>query len=106
MEGLLGDAMKVEIDKEEYLVEKEAREKRLLAYAEAIQERTMRMSQRIIDELVVERKNQNITQQELSNMTGIMPSNIARFESGKRTPTLVVLQKYAAAVGKHIEIEV
>ena len=37
---------------------------------------------------------------------GIKPSNMARFESGGRVPTLVVLEKYANALGKHIEIKI
>ncbi len=36
-------------------------------------------------------------------MTGILPSNLARFESGTRIPTLIVLEKYAAALGKYID---
>ena len=46
------------------------------------------------------------TQQEMADMTGIIPSNLARFESGTRIPTLVVLEKYAAALGKHIELRI
>ena len=45
-----------------------------------------------------------MTQQDISDITGILPSNIARLEAGGRVPTLVVLQKYAAAVGKHVEL--
>ena len=45
-------------------------------------------------------------QQELSDITGIQPSNLARFESGGRVPTLIVLEKYANALGKHIEIKI
>ena len=63
-------------------------------------------SKAIINELVEGRHRQNMTQQEISNITGIMPSNIARFESGERVPTLVVLQKYASALGKHIELKI
>ena len=37
-------------------------------------------------------------------MTGILPSNLARFELVARIPTLVVLEKYAAALGKHLEL--
>ena len=37
---------------------------------------------------------------------GVLPSNLARFESGSRIPTLVVLEKYANALGKHIDIEI
>lgn len=89
-----------------YLEEKEAREKRISAYAEMIQEYTLRNSKAIIEELVQERHRQNMTQQEIANITGIMPSNLARFESGARVPTLVVLQKYASALGKHIELKI
>ena len=37
-------------------------------------------------------------------MTGILPANLARFEKATRIPTLVVLEKYAAALGKHLEL--
>ena len=47
-----------------------------------------------------------MTQQEIADITGIKPSNMARFESGGRVPTLVVLEKYANALGKHIEIKI
>lgn len=91
---------------ESYLEEKEARERRLAVYAEEIQKYTLERSKQIIEELVAERYRQNLTQQEISNRTGIMPSNLARFESGTRIPTLLVLQKYAAALGKYIEIKI
>ena len=45
-----------------------------------------------------------VKRQELSDMTGILPSNLARFELVARIPTLVVLEKYAAALGKHLEL--
>lgn len=84
---------------------KRNKKKRLVAYAEKIQEYTLEQSKMIINELVEERHRQNMTQQEIANITGIMPSNLARFESGSRVPTLVVLQKYVFALGKHIEIK-
>lgn len=89
----------------EYKAEKEAREKRLLTYAEEIQKSTLQMSSDLIAELVAERKRQKKTQQDMADITGIMPSNLARFESGSRVPTLIVLQKYANALGKKIKIE-
>ena len=89
-----------------YQMEKEAREKRLTAYSELVQEYVQIHSKEVIDELVEERHRQNMTQQEISDITGIMPSNLARFESGSRVPTLVMLQKYAASLGKHIEIKI
>ena len=53
-----------------------------------------------------EEQNITILKQEIADITGIKPSNIARFESGGRVPTLVVLEKYANALGKHIEIKI
>ncbi|MFR1465964.1 MAG: helix-turn-helix domain-containing protein [Blautia wexlerae] len=91
---------------QEYLTEKEAREKRLAVYTEKIQETVLNKSAETIRLLVEERHNQKMTQQELSDITGIQPSNLARFESGGRIPTLIVLEKYANALGKHIEIKI
>ena len=60
-----------------------------------------------IGEKIKDLRNQNgLTQQELADITGIQPPNLARIESGKHIPTLVVLEKYASALGKHIEIKV
>ena len=42
--------------------------------------------------------------QVVADMTGILPSNLARFESGTRVPTLVVLEKHAATLEKHIDV--
>ena len=89
---------------EEYRTQKKAREKRL-AYAEEIQKNTLQMSSALIAELVAERKYQKKTQQDIADITGILPANIARFENGSRVPTLVVLQKYANALGKRIKVE-
>ena len=96
----------IDIKEYNYEYEKKARTKRLEAYAERVQEYVLLHSKAIINELVEERHRQNMTQQEISNITGIMSSNIARFESGERVPTLVVLQKYASALGKHIELKI
>ena len=92
------------VGRNDYEAEKAAREKRLMAYTEVIQRRTQESSSQIIKELVEERHRQRLTQQEVADMTGILPSNLARFESGTRIPTLVVLGKYAAALGKRIEL--
>ena len=94
------------IEADAYKAEKEAREKRLLAYSEMIQKRTQEISSEIIKELVLERHRQNLTQKDIADMTGILPSNLARFEGGTRIPTLIVLEKYAAALGKHIELRI
>ena len=67
--------------------------------------REKRQSCELIRHLVEERRQQGMTQQDVADITGILPSNLARLESGKRVPTLVVLQKYASALGKHIELK-
>ena len=90
---------------EEYRTQKKAREKRLMAYAEEIQKNTLQMSSALIAELVAERKYQKKTQQDIADITGILPANIARFENGSRVPTLVVLRKYASALRKRIKVE-
>ena len=92
------------VGRNDYEAEKAAREKRLMAYTEVIQRRTQESSSQIIKELVEERHRQRLTQQEVADVTGILPSNLARFESGKIITTLVVLEKYAAALEKRIEL--
>ncbi len=91
---------------EEYQTEKERREKRLLAYADRIQTNVQKESSELIQELVKERHRQKLTQQDMADITGVRTSNLARFEGGKRVPTLVMLEKYANALGKHIEIRI
>ena len=59
-----------------------------MSYAEEIQKNTLQMSSALI-----------------ADITGILLANIARFENGSRVPTLVVLQKYASALGKRIKVE-
>lgn len=95
----------IEMNKKDYQREKEARAKRLEAYAEAIQTITLQKSSKVIEELIEERRRQGLTQQDLADMTGILAPNLARLESRKRVPTLVVLQKYASALGIHIEVK-
>ena len=92
------------LDLSNYKDEKEARERRLRAYSSSVQQNVQTISSQIVSELVEERHKQKLTQQEIADMTGIQPSNIARFEGKSSIPTLVVLQKYAVALGKHIEI--
>ena len=89
-----------------YGTEKFAMEKRLEVYTEKIQETVLSRSSETIRQLVEERHRQKMTQQEIADITGIKPSNMARFESGGRVPTLIVLEKYANALGKHIEIKI
>ena len=45
-------------------------------------------------------------EQRMRHITGVRTSNIARFEGGTRIPTLLMLEKYANALGKHIEVSI
>ena len=94
----------IEMNQLDYEKEKEVREKRLVAYTEAVHRNMLEKSSGIIEQLVAERHRQGKTQQDIADITGILPSNVARLESRTRVPTLVVLQKYASALGKHIEL--
>ena len=91
---------------EEYMTEKESREKRLMIYTEEIQKKVLQNSEQVIQKLVEERHRQHMTQHEIADITGICPSNLARFEGGTRIPTLLVLEKYANALGKRVVIEI
>ena len=59
-----------------------------------------------VSTLVEERYRQKKTQQEMADITGVRASNIARFEKASRVPTLLMLEKYANALEKHIEIRI
>ena len=50
------------------------------------------------------RKGQKITQTKLAKVTGIPQPNITRFESDKSNPTLEMMIKMAAALGKKVTI--
>ena len=50
------------------------------------------------------RKARNISQVELSKMTGIIQADISRIENGKANPTLDVLKRLAEALEMKINI--
>lgn len=87
--------MRADIEYINYEQEKQAREKRLVAYAEAIQKIVAAQSSEVIKSLVEKRHMQNLTQADIAEITGMATSNIARFETGTRVSTIIVLQKYA-----------
>jgi len=55
--------------------------------------------------IIAARIEQNLTQKELSERTGIRQSNISRIENGRCSPTVATLQQIAAGVGKTLHIE-
>ena len=88
----------MQINKEEYKQEKASRENRLNEFNECVKKNISELSRNII--------KQGLSQKELADMIGILPYNLARFETGVRIPTLIMLEKYASAVDKHIDIQI
>ena len=58
----------------------------------------------IIREIIAVRKDKNITQKELSDLTGITQADISKIENGNANPSLKTLKKLAAAFGKKLVI--
>ena len=59
----------------------------------------------IVDRLIAYRKAIRMTQQDVSEATGIRRANIARIEGKKYVATLESLQKYANSMGLELQIE-
>ncbi len=59
----------------------------------------------VIRALVGARLEQNLTQEQLAQRTGIRQSNISRIESGTCSPTIATLQQLANGMGKKLHIE-
>lgn len=59
----------------------------------------------ITELLISARREQNITQKELAQKTGIRQSNLSRIERGQCTPDLTTLQKIAIGLGKKLQIQ-
>lgn len=87
-------------------LERERRNERLKAYMSYVEKMVEIQSKSVISELVDQRKQQQLTQQDISDITGLKTSNIARFEKAEHVPTLIMLQKYASALGKKINVTI
>ena len=59
----------------------------------------------VIRALVGARIEQNLTQEQLAQRTGIRQSNISRIENGTCSPTISTLQQLANGMGKKLHIE-
>ncbi len=62
------------------------------------------MKQNLADQYVHMRKDKKMTQEQVSQRSGIPRSNIARFESGRYNPSLELMVKMAAAMGMKVQI--
>ena len=59
----------------------------------------------IIREMIKAREEKNITQVELSKLTGISQADISRLENGDANPTIGMLSRIADAFGKKLELQ-
>lgn len=59
----------------------------------------------IIRQIILARKELNMTQEELAERTGIKQSNISRLEKGTYNPSLSSLKKLAKGLNKELHIE-
>ena len=59
---------------------------------------------KIIEEIIIARREKNLTQKDLAELIGTKQSNISRLESGNYNPSFAFLNKIANAVGKQLEV--
>ena len=59
----------------------------------------------IIQAMIDARKDQNLTQKELSEKTGITQADISRIENGTRNPSLEMLKRLAKGLGMQLKVE-
>ncbi len=59
----------------------------------------------IIKAMTLARAEQNLTQKDLSKLTGITQADISRIENGTRNPSLEMLKRLAKGLGMELRIE-
>jgi len=58
----------------------------------------------LIYAMVESRREKNISQQELADVTGINRSDISKIENGNANPSLKTIKRVAKGLGKRVEI--
>lgn len=78
--------------------------------AKAEYERVNREEYALLDEMLAARRSAGLTQAQIAERMGTKAPAIARLEnalaSGKHSPSLDTLRKYAAALGKRVEVHI
>lgn len=59
----------------------------------------------LIQAMIDARISQNLTQKDLSEITGITQADISRIENGTRNPSLAMLKRIAAGLGMQLKLE-
>ena len=82
------------------------RKKELLKDPEVLAEyEASKPEMEVIRALIGARIEQNLTQEQLAQRSGIRQSNISRIENGTCSPTISTLQQLASGMGKKLHIE-
>lgn len=68
------------------------------------QEEEIRVEEEIIEAVVRARKERNLTQQQLSDISGIKQPAIARIENGTNSPTVSTLMKMLYSMGYTLKV--
>ena len=71
---------------------------------ESIAERQDIVRPNIVEQYIAQRKQHNLTQEELASIMGVTRPNISRFETGQYNPTLDLLVKMAECMDLEIEV--
>ena len=71
---------------------------------ESITERQDIVRRNIVEQYIAQRKQHNLTQEELASIMGVTRPNISRFETGQYNPTLDLLVKMAECMDLEIEV--
>ena len=58
----------------------------------------------LIESIIIARKEKNLTQKELSQLTGITQADLSKIENGNANPSLSTLLKLAKGLGKKLQI--
>ena len=70
-----------------------------------IEKDSKRITDDIVDQLIVYRKQLKLTQQDIADATGIKRANIARLELKKNGASLDSLVRYAKSMGLDLSVE-
>ena len=68
------------------------------------QEEEIRVEEEIIEAVVRARKEKNLTQQQLSDISGIKQPTIARIENGTNSPMVSTLMKMLYSMGYTLKV--
>lgn len=65
---------------------------------------TLEAKYALIESIILARKEKNLTQKELSQLTGITQADLSKIENGNANPSQSTLLKLAKGLGKKLQI--